>query len=158
VGGDLTVKVEDNTLDGQGVYREDVDDPDQSLDDAQVEFAKLGRLIAIRVLPYREQTWRYLVFNTLTKGVKRIDSIGQDKVERVLPRFVDVEVAPSLIFHETDDRGSLHELTHKIVDCHPSGHNSSGGGPGGKIHNTVGDELFPPDGLFARGLLGRRLL
>ena len=30
IGGDLTIKIEDNTEDGEGIYSEDVDDPNQS--------------------------------------------------------------------------------------------------------------------------------
>ncbi len=76
IGGDLTVKVENNTEDGQGIYREEVLDKTQSLDDAQIEYAKLGSLILLKVLPYREEQWRYLVFNSLTCKVERIDAIG----------------------------------------------------------------------------------
>ncbi len=81
VGGDLTVKVEDNTEDGQGIYREDVDDAHQSLDDAQIHYAKVGSLILIKVLPYTEEVWRYLVFNTRNQQVDRIDAIGQACVQ-----------------------------------------------------------------------------
>jgi hypothetical protein len=77
VGGDLTVKVENNTEEGRGIYSEPVDDPNQGLDDGQIEYAKVGRLILIRVLPYRETKWRHLVFNTRTQQVVRIDGIGQ---------------------------------------------------------------------------------
>ena len=77
VGGDLTVKMENNTEDGLGIYREDVVDKTQSLDDGQIEYAKVGRLILLKILPYRESVWRYLVYNTLTHDVKRIDAIGQ---------------------------------------------------------------------------------
>ncbi|MEE8587566.1 MAG: DNA repair ATPase, partial [Acidobacteriota bacterium] len=77
VGGDLTVKVEDNTEDGRGIYREPVEEADQSLDDAQVHFAKVGILILLKVLPFREEGWRYLVYNTRTQKVDRIDAIGQ---------------------------------------------------------------------------------
>ncbi|MEM1177363.1 MAG: DNA repair ATPase [Acidobacteriota bacterium] len=77
VGGDLTVKVEDNTEDGLGIYREDVDEPHQSLADAKIFYAELGPLILMRILPYNEQTWRHLVFNTRTQKVDRIDAIGQ---------------------------------------------------------------------------------
>ena len=75
-GGDLTVKIENNTEDGQGIYREPVDDQTQSLDDAQIEFARVGSLILLRVLPYRESQWRHLVYNTLSRKVHRIDAIG----------------------------------------------------------------------------------
>ena len=77
VGGDLTIKLENNTEDGLGIYREDVLDKTQSLDDGQIEYAKVGHLILLKILPYREQVWRYLIYNTLTHDVKRIDAIGQ---------------------------------------------------------------------------------
>ncbi len=81
VGGDLTIKIENNTQDGLGIYREPVDDATQSLDDARIEYAKLGALILLRVLPYRESVWRHLVYNTLTRTVLRIDAIGQSCVQ-----------------------------------------------------------------------------
>ncbi len=77
VGGDLTVKIEDNTEDGQGIYRELVDDPDQSLDDGEIHYARVGTLILLKILPYKEPDWRYLVFNTRSHQVDRIDAIGQ---------------------------------------------------------------------------------
>ncbi len=77
VGGDLTVKVENNTEDGLGIYREPVDDHDQTLDDGEIHYAKLGTLILLKILPYRETEWRYLVFNTRTKSVDRVDAVGQ---------------------------------------------------------------------------------
>ena len=81
VGGDLTVKIENNSDDGEGIYAEPVDEPEQSLDDAQIDYARLGTLILMRVLPYREEEWRYLIFNTLTKTVARIDHIGRACVQ-----------------------------------------------------------------------------
>ncbi|MCK7595549.1 DNA repair ATPase [Pseudomarimonas salicorniae] len=81
VGGDLTIKIENNTQDGLGIYREPVDDQTQSLDDARIEYARLGALILLRVLPYRETVWRHLVYNTLTREVRRIDAIGQSCVQ-----------------------------------------------------------------------------
>ena len=76
-GGDLTIKVENNTETGNGVYSEPVEDRTQSLDDAQVAFARVGSLILLKVLPYRETQWRGLVFNTITGKVSRIDAIVQ---------------------------------------------------------------------------------
>lgn len=81
VGGDLTIKVEDNTADGQGIYREPVEDKHQSLGDAECYWAKVGNLILIKILPYREDKWRYFVFNTLTKEVERLDAIGQSCIQ-----------------------------------------------------------------------------
>ncbi|RMH19017.1 MAG: AAA family ATPase [Acidobacteria bacterium] len=81
VGGDLTIKIENNTEDGLGIYREDVDEPDQSLDDAQIHYARVGSLILLKILPYNEKRWRYLVYNTRTQKVDRIDAIGQACVQ-----------------------------------------------------------------------------
>ncbi|MGG4609179.1 DNA repair ATPase [Providencia sp. Me31A] len=81
IGGDLTIKCENNTEDGLGIYREVVVDKNQSLDDAQIEYAQAGSLILLKVLPYREENWRYLVYNTLTQSVQRIDTIGQACVQ-----------------------------------------------------------------------------
>ncbi|MBZ0112008.1 MAG: DNA repair ATPase [Thermoanaerobaculia bacterium] len=77
VGGDLTVKVENNTEDGRGIYCEPVEDSDQGLDDGEVRYAKLGGLILIEILPYGESHRRYLVFDTRTQRVRRIDAVGQ---------------------------------------------------------------------------------
>src|SRR5690606_2915593 len=71
-----TVKIENNTEEGQGIYSEPVDSPDQSLDDATIQYARVGSLILLKILPYREETWRYLVFNTRTEQVARVDEIG----------------------------------------------------------------------------------
>jgi hypothetical protein len=76
IGGDLTIKVENNTQDGLGIYSEPVDDKTQSLADADVEFAEIGSLVLLKVLPYREKETRYFVYNTRTQDVKRIDAIG----------------------------------------------------------------------------------
>ncbi|GAB2961008.1 DNA repair ATPase [Nonomuraea fastidiosa] len=77
VGGDLTIKIEDNTETGAGIYAEPVAEPLQSLGDADVEYARVGPLILMRIRPYKEPDWRYLVFNTRTKAVERLDGIGQ---------------------------------------------------------------------------------
>ncbi len=77
VGGDLTVKVEDNTEDGLGIYQEPVDDPRQSLDDAEYAYAKVGALILLEILPFQEKQRRYLIYNTRTRDVRRVDAVGQ---------------------------------------------------------------------------------
>ncbi len=76
VGGDLTIKVEDNTLEGEGIYQEEVMDKDQSLDDAEIYYASVGPLILLKILPYREKAFRYFVFNEKNHSVHRVDSIG----------------------------------------------------------------------------------
>lgn len=77
VGGTLTVKVEDNTETGEGIYAEPVAETLQSLADADIAYARVGALILVDVLPYKEDVHRYLVFNTLTKSVVRLDGIGR---------------------------------------------------------------------------------
>ncbi|WP_327432939.1 DNA repair ATPase [Streptomyces sp. NBC_01236] len=77
VGGTLTVKVEDNTETAEGIYTEPVDEPLQSLADADIAYARVGPLILLRIRPYKEDTHRYLVFNTLARTVVRLDGIGQ---------------------------------------------------------------------------------
>ncbi|WP_148714811.1 DNA repair ATPase [Chitinolyticbacter meiyuanensis] len=81
INGDLTIKVENNTDVGRGIYSEPVDDASQSLTDAEISYARLGALILLKILPYRETAYRYLVFNTRTQAVTRIDGIGDSCVQ-----------------------------------------------------------------------------
>ncbi|MGW9304575.1 DNA repair ATPase [Streptomyces cyaneofuscatus] len=76
LGGSLTVKITDDTESPDGIYEEPVDEPLQSLADADVEYAEVGPLVLLRVRPYKETDWRYLVFNSLLGKVRRLDGIG----------------------------------------------------------------------------------
>ncbi|TWV44838.1 AAA family ATPase [Streptomyces misionensis] len=73
VGGTLTVR----TRDGEELYAEPVAEPLQSLADAAVAHATTGPLVLLRVRPYKEEADRYLVFNSLTRTVVRLDGLGQ---------------------------------------------------------------------------------
>lgn len=75
IRGDLTIKVEDNTETGKGIYSEPVEDPDQSLDDAEIYYAQLDQIIILKIKPYKEEEFRYFIFNNKLKNVVRIDSI-----------------------------------------------------------------------------------
>ncbi|MGK3941183.1 DNA repair ATPase [Streptomyces caeruleatus] len=77
LGGTLTVKAENDTGTGEGIHAEPVDEPLQSLADADIAYARVGALILLRIRPYNEAGHRYLVFNTLTRSVVRLDGIGQ---------------------------------------------------------------------------------
>ncbi len=77
VGGDLTVKLENNTLEGQGIYSEPVDDPHQTVADAEISYAEVSTLILLRIRPNREKSYRHFVFDSLTEKVYRVDSLGQ---------------------------------------------------------------------------------
>ena len=79
-GGDLTVKIEDNTSTGQGIYAEPVEDADQTLDDAEIFYALVGSLIVLKIKPYQEKDFRILVYNEKTSTVQRIDSIDHSCV------------------------------------------------------------------------------
>ena len=75
MGGDLTVKIEDNTETGEGIYSEPVDNPDQTLDDAEILYAIVDNIILLKVRPYQEKRFRYLVYNEKVQKVVRIDAI-----------------------------------------------------------------------------------
>ncbi|MGW6536490.1 DNA repair ATPase [Streptomyces sp. NPDC055051] len=77
VGGALTLKTEDDTETSEGVHSEPVDEPLQSLADAEVAYATVGPLTVVRVRPYKERTRRHLVLNALTGAVVRLDGLGQ---------------------------------------------------------------------------------
>ncbi|QEU88232.1 DNA repair ATPase [Streptomyces viridosporus] len=77
LGGTLTVKTENDTGTAEGIHTEPVDEPLQSLADAEIAHARVGPLILLRILPYKETAHRYLVFHTLTRSVVRLDGIGQ---------------------------------------------------------------------------------
>lgn len=76
LGGHLTLKTADDTGTPDGIYREPVTEPLQSLADAEVEHAESGPLVLLRVRPYKEEAWRHLVFNRLLGTVRRLDGIG----------------------------------------------------------------------------------
>ena len=75
VGGDLTIKVEDNTSHGQGIYSEEVEQKDQTLDDADIQYAFVGNLVLLKIKPYQEEKFRYLVYNAKIQEVRRVDAL-----------------------------------------------------------------------------------
>jgi hypothetical protein len=77
IEGDLTIKVEDNTATGEGIYSEPVEDKFQKVDDAEIAYAILEHLILLKVRPYKETAARYFIFNEKTQTADRVDSIGQ---------------------------------------------------------------------------------
>ncbi|MFN7138609.1 MAG: DNA repair ATPase, partial [Limisphaerales bacterium] len=80
VGGDLTIKVEDNTASGEGIYNEPVDDKNQKVDDAEIAYAIIDHLILLKIRPYKETNARYFIFNEKLQQAVRVDSIGQSCV------------------------------------------------------------------------------
>lgn len=74
--GNITFKVENNTATGEGVYADPVESDSQSLDDATFDYADLGDILLVRVLPFNEADWRYYLFNRTQRKVERIDSMA----------------------------------------------------------------------------------
>lgn len=80
VGGDLTIKIEDNTQSGSGIYSEPVENADQTLDDAEIYYCVLGNLVLLRMKPYQERDFRHLVFSRKRSSVIRLDGIAKSCV------------------------------------------------------------------------------
>ncbi|MCU0349928.1 MAG: DNA repair ATPase [Flavobacterium sp.] len=74
IGGDLTIKIEDNTNSGKGIYSEDVLHKDQTLDDAEIHYFDYNNLVIFKIKPYQE-TERYFIYNHKEKKVARVDSL-----------------------------------------------------------------------------------
>ena len=73
--GTLTIRIENNTPDGQLLLTETVENAEQSLADSQIEYASLGDIIVLRVRPYNEPDFRGFVVNTLAGTARRNDAI-----------------------------------------------------------------------------------
>ncbi|MCM5661360.1 DNA repair ATPase [Galbibacter mesophilus] len=76
IGGDLTIKIEDNTDDGKGIYSKEVVHRDQTLDDGQYKYADLGNLVILDIKPFQEDS-KYFVYNHKLKEVQKISSIKE---------------------------------------------------------------------------------
>ncbi|MFP3979740.1 DNA repair ATPase, partial [Marinobacter sp. KMM 10035] len=74
--GEITFKVENNTATGEGIYADPVDSDSQSLDDATFDYADLGEILLVRILPFNEKHWRYYLFNRTQRKVERVDSMA----------------------------------------------------------------------------------
>ncbi|MCP1315167.1 DNA repair ATPase, partial [Halomonas sp. 707D7] len=81
LGGNITFKIENNTRSGEGIFADPVASDSQSLDDATFEYADLGTLLLVRILPFNETEWRYYLFNRAEQHVKRIDAMAGSVVE-----------------------------------------------------------------------------
>ena len=80
VGGDLTIKIENNTDSGEGIYSEPVEEKDQTLDDAEYFYAIIDNLILLKILPYQENKFRYFVYSEKTRQAIRLDAIEESCV------------------------------------------------------------------------------
>lgn len=114
VGGDLTIKIEDNTEDGSGIYAEPVDNPDQTLDDAEVYFCEISNLILLKIRPYQEKAFRYLVFSTKQQRVMRFDAIAQSCV--LLPDDQGIIFPGGLVLQTGAHKQFDHGLSNLLYD------------------------------------------
>lgn len=114
VGGDLTIKVEDNTEDGSGIYSEPVVNPDQTLDDAEVNYCLLGNLILLKMRPYQEKDFRYLVFSTKQQRVHRFDAMAQSCV--LLPDDQGIIFPGGLVLQTGTHKQFEHGLSNLVYE------------------------------------------
>jgi len=75
IGGDLTVKIENNTDTGEGIYSEPVDNVDQTLDDAEVFYAAVGNIVLLKIRPFQERNFRHIVYNDKIQRARRLDAV-----------------------------------------------------------------------------------
>ncbi len=74
IGGDITIKVEDNTDVGLGIYSEEVANKDQTLDDAEIHFFDFQNIVLLKIKPFQESE-RFYIYNHKEKKVRRVHSL-----------------------------------------------------------------------------------
>lgn len=75
IHGDLTLKVENNTESGKGIYSEEVANRDQTLDDADIYYARIGNTVILKIRPYQEEQYRFIIYNHKIQEAHRVDAI-----------------------------------------------------------------------------------
>ncbi|MEZ6077715.1 MAG: DNA repair ATPase [Pirellulaceae bacterium] len=104
------------------MYAESVDNPDQTLDDAEVYYCVIGNLILLKIRPYKEKDFRYLVFSTKQQRVLRFDAIAQSCV--LLPDDQGIIFPGGVVLqtgaHKQFDHG-LHNLLYEQTIASPNG-------------------------------------
>ena len=152
VGGDLTIKVEDNTDSGEGIYQEPVDNPDQTLDDAVIYYANLGNLILLKIRPYQEEQFRHIIYSSKVKKAKRIDALENSCV--LLPEGHGV-IFPNGYYLQTGEykefESRLEDMTFEKRISSPNGedtlyvfYNKKSGVYGLLSYNLIGQKLENP--------------
>lgn len=76
LGGSLDIRIDDGGA-GTLLLTDRLHHSDQSLQDAQLRWARAGDFVAIDLLPYGETTHRFYVVNLLTNDAQRVDALGQ---------------------------------------------------------------------------------
>ena len=120
VHGDLTIKIEDNTATGEGIYGEPVENKDQTLDDSEIYYAVVGNIIILKIRPYRENNYRYFVYNSKLQEARRIDALEHSCV--LLPDG-QLKIARTYTFEFSDTgnnrrHGAILMLGGDVLDLH----------------------------------------
>lgn len=100
VDGKLTFRLVGQVQADAALLTEDVAEPDQSLDDLDLEYALLDRLMVLRVKPYREEQLRTFIVNVALATARRVDGLGSTAVQ--LPNQ-DGLVFPTGFYLSTDE-------------------------------------------------------
>jgi hypothetical protein len=75
-GGEMVARVPDPVAGPRVVLREPIDEPGQDLAELRVRTARVGDLLVIRLMPYRERHERFYVYNRLTGTLARDDGLA----------------------------------------------------------------------------------
>lgn len=158
IGGDggvfdaLTKGVSIGKATGAGIYSEPVEDRTQSLDDAQFYYARLGSLILLKILPYRETAWRGLVFNTMTQQVTRLDAIVEACVQ--LPEDHGIIFPGGYVLQNGEQKafdGAITQMRYKRTVLSPNGedvlyifYEPDAGQSALLVYNMIQRRVMPP--------------
>jgi hypothetical protein len=75
--GQLDFRIDDAVAGGRTVLSERVVESDQSLSELKMSYARMGDVLLIRILPYREATERFYLYNRLSRTLDRADALGR---------------------------------------------------------------------------------
>ncbi len=75
--GTLDFRIDDTVTGGRTLLSERVSEADQSLSELKMSFARMGDVLLIRLLPYRESQERFYLYNRLSRTIDRADAIGR---------------------------------------------------------------------------------
>ncbi len=75
--GTLDFRIDDAVSGSRTVLSERVTEVEQEVNELRVRYARLDELILIALLPYRETSERFYVYNRLTREAHRVDAIGR---------------------------------------------------------------------------------
>lgn len=115
VGGDLTIKIENNTDSGEGIYAEPVQDADQTLDDAEIYYAIIGNIILLKMRPYQEKEFRYILYNEKLQQAMRLDSIRDACV--MLPDNHGLIFPNGYYLQDGEYKTFEHKLANMLFEC-----------------------------------------